>query len=292
MKSNRPNDDSSQQPQRRSVNKPEHRHPGDPSDPAAAPDLLGNVAVLVHELGNLLDGSLRCLGLARRSLCASDVWLKDPQAERVGKQLDAASTAMEQMAGLVHAALQGPNLTIGSQLISGARPVTLSAAIDHAVEVMKPAATDLGVTLSTTITDTAGELPVGPLYLVILNGLRNAVESLGRLGPVSENLCIGGSIHVHAKVEEFDLRTATVRKMIAVEITDDGQGPPTGTDIARVFDHGFSKKTKGSGMGLAIAKSVVERMGGTISLLRRREPRDASRPGAILRICVPAPTFE
>jgi nitrogen fixation/metabolism regulation signal transduction histidine kinase len=43
-------------------------------------------------------------------------------------------------------------------------------------------------------------------------------------------------------------------------------------------------------MGLAVARSVVESAGGTIVLLRRRDPRDPRRPGALLRIVLPVPT--
>jgi signal transduction histidine kinase len=78
--------------------------------------------------------------------------------------------------------------------------------------------------------------------------------------------------------------------MLAVEITDDGAGPPGGADLARVFEHGFTTKPGGSGIGLAVARSVVEQAGGTVVLLRRRDPRDPRRPGALLRIVVPVPT--
>jgi signal transduction histidine kinase len=262
--------------------------PADPTDGVNSAEFLGDVGVLIHELRNLLDGSLRCLSLARRSLCASDAWAKDPQAERVQRQLDATTTALEQMASLVHCAMQGPQISLGSPLLAGGRPITIADAIDHAVEVIDPSAAELSVSLSTSVTDTVGRLPAGPLYLAILNGLKNAVESIERL--MTDEGVPGGMITISARTEDFDMRTASVRPMLAIEIVDDGVGPPAGADLARVFEHGFSQKPGGMGMGLAVARSVVESAGGTIVLLRRRDPRDPRRPGALLRIVLPVPT--
>jgi signal transduction histidine kinase len=279
----RPNDDRP-----KSKLRPVHRQPADPTDGVNATEFLGDVGVLIHELRNLLDGSLRCLSLARRSLCASDAWARDPQSERVQRQLDATSTALEQMATLVHGAMQGPSLSLGSPLLTGGRPVSLADAIDHAVEVMSPAAAELGVSLSVSVTDTVGRLPAGPLYLAVLNGLKNSVESINRL--MFDEAVPGGMISVTARTEDFDMRTATVRPMVAIEITDDGVGPPGGADLARVFEAGFTHKPGSLGLGLAVARSVVEAAGGNIVLLRRRDPRDPKRPGALLRIVLPVPT--
>lgn len=279
----RPNDDRP-----KSRIKAESRQPADPTEGTNSTEFLGDVGVLIHELRNLLDGSLRCLSLARRSLCASDAWSRDPQSERVQRQLDATSTALEQMSNLVHGAMQGPSISLGSPLLAGGRPVTLADAIDHAVEVMSPAAAELGVSLSVSVTDTVGRLPAGPLYLAVLNGLKNSAESIARL-MYDENVP-GGMISVTARTEDFDMRTATVRPMVAIEISDDGIGPPGGTDLARVFEHGFTHKPGGLGLGLAVARSVVESAGGTVVLLRRRDPRDPKRPGALLRIVLPVPT--
>lgn len=286
MSKSRPNDDQPRKTTRRRT-KPKRE-----IDPAGSPETLGETAVLIHELANLVDGSLRCLSLARRAICGSDAWAADPQSDRVQKQLDAASVALEQMSGLVHGALQGPGLSLGSPVLSGTRPVTLSDAIEHAAEVMRPAATELGASIFTTVTEPAGSSAAGPLYLAILNAIKNSVEAIARTATPDQLEAggVGGSIHIQARTEEFDVRTCTRRRMLAIEVTDDGQGPPIGSDLARVFDQGFTRKPGGLGIGLAVAKAIVEQAGGTIALLRRREVRDPRRPGALLRIVVPAPS--
>jgi signal transduction histidine kinase len=50
-----------------------------------------------------------------------------------------------------------------------------------------------------------------------------------------------------------------------IRVQDQGRGLPPGTE-AQVFEPFFSTKTTGLGMGLAIARSIVESHGGTILL--------------------------
>lgn len=52
---------------------------------------------------------------------------------------------------------------------------------------------------------------------------------------------------------------------IAIRIRDNGAGIPTDA-IGRVFDAFFTTKTKGTGLGMAIARRIVEAHGGTIEL--------------------------
>lgn len=53
----------------------------------------------------------------------------------------------------------------------------------------------------------------------------------------------------------------------AITVTDDGPGIPD--DVAgRIFDAFFTTKTRGTGLGLPVARKVVEAMGGTITVGR------------------------
>ncbi len=61
-------------------------------------------------------------------------------------------------------------------------------------------------------------------------------------------------------------RTITVRvRPRAFEVSDDGRGIPAEL-LPRVFEPRFSATTSGAGLGLAIARRVVESWGGTIEL--------------------------
>jgi signal transduction histidine kinase len=149
---------------------------GDPPDPADAPFALERLTVLSHELNNLLDGSLRCLGLARRSIKALPTHAAEVEGAR--RQLDTVYGALERMADLVNAAMRGTSAVVGSPALSPKRAITLAEAVTHAADVIFPEAQELGVTVRVDLAAAVGPLPIGPLYSVLLNGLRNAMESI------------------------------------------------------------------------------------------------------------------
>lgn len=86
------------------------------------------------------------------------------------------------------------------------------------------------------------------VHQVLLNLLINAIEASDT----------GKSVSVALK-----LRPGNKRAVVTVE--DDGMGIPA-ADSDRVFEPFFSSKPTGSGLGLSIAKSIVERHGGVISI--------------------------
>ena len=65
------------------------------------------------------------------------------------------------------------------------------------------------------------------------------------------------------------------KKMVAVAIADRGIGIPP-EDLPRVFDPYFTTKRAGTGLGLPIAKNIIDGLGGTISV--------TSSPGAGTKI--------
>jgi len=81
---------------------------------------------------------------------------------------------------------------------------------------------------------------------VIHNLVRNAVEALGERG----------MIRIGTRVEGGEA---------ILEISDDGPGIPRG-DLERVFEFGFSSKSRGNGLGLPIVHRLVTEMNGTIQM--------------------------
>jgi PAS domain S-box-containing protein len=70
------------------------------------------------------------------------------------------------------------------------------------------------------------------------------------------------------------------RNMVAVTITDDGVGVAA-EDLPYVFDPFFSKKARGTGLGLANAKRVIEAHGGEIRVTQ------GVRQGVCVRLTIP-----
>jgi signal transduction histidine kinase len=84
----------------------------------------------------------------------------------------------------------------------------------------------------------------GQLRAVFLNLLRNSREAMPG----------GGTVTV---------RTRRAGAAIEAEVADTGGGIPPG-DLTRVFEPFYSTKERGTGLGLAFTRQVVEEHGGTI----------------------------
>ncbi|MHC4318298.1 MAG: sensor histidine kinase [Planctomycetota bacterium] len=160
-----------------------------------------SVGQLAHELNSLLDGSLRTLGLALRQLEPTRGDRRS--AEAVVARLQTARDAMWQMAELLERAMRGGEAT--SQVLCRARP--LGEEVPRILALVHPLADAHDVALKAEIGPEAGELPIGPLGAVLLNGLRNAVQACVRRD--------GGPMRV-------ELSAAVERGRLVVLISDTG----------------------------------------------------------------------
>lgn len=240
-------------------------------DPDSAAERLGRLDVLAHELSGLLDGSMRCLGLAIRSISA----VEEAAQELVDAQtqIEAARRSLERMSELVEAAMNGSAASIGAVLTGASRPVSLGEAVRHAIDVVRPVASANQTSVDWTAPDEVDDVLAGPLYVVMLNGLRNAVESVARAG---ERGSVRMRLHLQQKVAQ---------RWIVIEIEDDGQGLPSGVLPASLFEPGASTKPRGGGLGLALIRQVVADLGGFVELTNGDGP--AQRKGALLRVVCP-----
>ena len=243
-----------------------------------AGDAADRLSRLTHELSSLLDGSLRWIGLAERSLPAEAG--EDPgEVDRTRKQIETVRGALERMAELVEAASRGDAIGIGSPLHKPGVAVTLGEAIDHAIDVVRPRAAEAGISISMDLESAAARQPCGPIYSVVLNGLHNAVDSILR---ALDGVPGEGAIGVRLRRSSEGL--------LALEIEDDGCGPPD--DPQSVFETGVTSKQNSGGIGLALARELVVEACGRIELIWRGQDPAAGetlRPGAVLRVVWPEP---
>lgn len=122
-----------------------------------------------------------------------------------------------------------------------------------------------GIEIYSIFYDTAPTLvaDADELRRVFINLMRNSVQAMERGGKIS-------------------VETAVSRGICTVRITDTGAGIPQVLQ-ARVFQPNFSTKTDGTGLGLAMARKVVEDLNGAISL--------SSVPGKGTTIEIKLPLF-
>lgn len=235
------------------------------------------MASVVHEIRNLVDGSLRCVRLAKHTL-----EVESTGQQSALKQLETATTALERMAGLVHAAMQGPSLSIGSVMVAGAEPVSLREAMAHTFDVLKPLADLNRAEMHVQFGPGLAEMPAGALYTVLINGVRNAIESIGRRD------ARGGRVDVTVMpVESAPWWSVHRRDWIEIRVTDDGVGFESLEEAEYSFMRGVTSKRNGAGIGLALAREIVQEMGGRIELLPRAVSAETGRGGAVLKVIAP-----
>lgn len=258
--------------------------------------MVTRLTALTHELNNLLNGSLRVLGLAQRALSDPPGANGEICPEAVARQLVTVEAAMRQMAELVRSTTVG----MAEGGIAGLRggfgsSSSLADAVRHAVDVMTPFAEDARVRLEDDVHAELGDVPAGPIYSAITNAIRNAIESI-QLTPESR-AGMGGHILVRAWAE-----TGKTGRCVKIHVIDDGLGPPA-TQLPHkkavraqrddaVFKLGYTTKPGHSGVGLALSRDVVEQLGGSIQLLPREVDPLTGRAGARLEICYPIPSMD
>jgi len=176
---------------------------------------------------------------------------------------------------LLQAALIADLLDI-SRIVSGKlrldlRRVDLASVVQSALDTVRPAAEGKSIQLGAVVARDAGLISADPsrLQQVISNLLSNAVKFSPPNG------------RVQVRVERVD-------SSVALTVQDDGPGirPEILPFIFERFRQGDASTTRahrGLGLGLAIARHLVELHGGTIEARNRDD-----RSGAIFRAILPA----
>jgi signal transduction histidine kinase len=126
--------------------------------------------------------------------------------------------------------------------------VAINEVIVEMVGMLRSEARRHGVSIRTDIKD---DLPMTvadrvQLQQVLMNLMLNAIEGIKDTG---------GVVTVKSQVGE--------EGQIEISVNDTGPGLPLGK-VDQIFDAFFTTKPQGSGMGLAICKSIVESHGGRI----------------------------
>ena len=202
----------------------------------AREDVLGLVA---HDLRNPLN-----LITTTTELLGEDNLGRDRQREL----LDVADRAGKQMNRLIGDLLDTVRLQAGKFLLD-LEDVAVAAIFRQTAESFRPAAEKRGVCFE--------EIPPGDGVVVRADPLR--VSQL--VGNV-----VGNAIKFTPAKGSVKLEAARDGDKVVFKVTDTGPGIPA-DDIPHLFDNFWQARTndhRGVGLGLAIAKGVVEAHGGTI----------------------------
>jgi signal transduction histidine kinase len=195
------------------------------------------LAIVSHDLRSPLSAiELTCTQIRRSSTGARDGY---------ALQLDRIERAARRMDVLVRNLLDAATIDAGALRLQSA-PFQVRALVEETVKLFKPAAEHKGVKLETDVRTEVSLLCDGARILQTLENLvGNALKFVPR----------GGEVVVSATSEGGAIK---------FEIRDTGPGIPL-EELPRVFDRHWTRGDgTGTGLGLYIARAVVEAHGGRI----------------------------
>lgn len=240
-----------------------------------SPFVADRATILAHELNNLLDGTMRCMGIAQQSLAVEFASSEAASLETARQHMETVQTALERMCELVHASMMAEAVN-DSTLLPDFSDRKLNDAIAHAVEVVRPGAEMVHVSIDLDLDELLDSVPAGPIYAAILNALRNAVESISRTGH-------SGRVRVVTRCNRSVSDAHGSGDCVVIEVHDEGIGLPSDIGADELF--AFGRSTKGStGIGLGVIREIAQDMNGSVELLPR------GTLGACLRMTFPLPT--
>ena len=183
-----------------------------------------------------------------------------PEPMRV-KQLKAIQRAGERMNRLIQDLLNVARMEAGRLVVEPGR-VEMTAVLGEALEMLRPLAADKGITLSAeAVPDAAGAPPpavfadAGRVLQVLSNLVGNAIKFTPS----------GGRVSIRAE------RAMGLPGRVRVAVSDTGPGIPP-DQLPHIFGR-FWQANKGDrrgiGLGLAIAKGIVEAHGGRLEVESR-----------------------
>jgi signal transduction histidine kinase len=134
---------------------------------------------------------------------------------------------------------------------SDLRPFDLNDTVRDVVKIVAPEVAKRGVVLRTVLASEASRVRCDPIHLqqVILNLVMNGMDAMEG-EPRPHNLTIRTSQNAEAEIVE-------------ARISDSGRGIPE-KNLTGIFDAFVTTKPQGTGLGLPIARTILESYGGDI----------------------------
>lgn len=218
---------------------------------------VGKLAAKVaHELNNPLDGILRYLSLAQRAH-------ESGAADKVADYLVRARSGLLRMTEIVRELVEFSRA--GHTTFDDA---SINAIVEEAVKVMSDKAAQARVSIVCTLQERIPAVRGSNMFQVFCNLIKNAIDAMPD----------GGTLTI---------TTRTTDREVLIRFEDTGIGLPQ--EIDRLFEPFFTTKPagKGTGLGLAVCKDIVEKYNGKIVPERRPEGGTAFTIRVPLESCSP-----
>lgn len=209
---------------------------------------------LAHEIRTPLNGIQMNIDLLAEELDAVDEEHREDFAKRVGRIKKETQDLRRTLDAFLQFA-RPPKLQ--------ATPLNLESYLSELLEFFEPEAKKHSIEVKREFADQLYPVPIDPQQFgqVLLNLLTNAREAVDTHGNII-------------------VRTRETDDAVEVEVEDDGGGILADSE-GQVFDIFYSTKEQGTGLGLGIARRIVEEHGGTLAL--------DNRPGKGARFIVRLP---
>jgi signal transduction histidine kinase len=206
------------------------------------------VAGIAHEIRNPLNSVRLSIRLLAKRLQGQD---------SAGEIITLITSEIDRLDSLLKSLL-----VFGADEPEKLRRQPVQPVLERTLALVKPHAEESGVLIRVTGSADCDALVDGNyLQQALMNLLLNAIDASGQNGEVGLSL---GSVNGH------------------VEITVEDSGPGLAPEQQeRIFEAFYTTKTSGTGLGLAVTKTLLEKMGATIQ-------SDKGARGARFRVVLPA----
>jgi signal transduction histidine kinase len=169
--------------------------------------------------------------------------------------------------------------------------LSLSALAENVLVLQKPELRRRGISVESRL---ATPLPLlaysGELQQILINLIQNAAAAIGANGRILVRIRLRHSLYESGPSGRADsiaaFRPSRPPMGYSLTVADDGPGIELG-HRARLFTLFFTTKgDKGTGLGLWLVRSMIEKLGGRIRV-RSRTAAESSRPGTVFNIWIP-----
>ena len=215
-------------------------------------------ASLSHELKQPITAAVTSANTALR-------WLKREQPD---VEMARESTTTIVKAGMRAAEIIDHLRSLYKKALPKREPLAVNKVIGEVIEMLRVEATRHGVSIRTDLARNLPNVSADPVQIqqILMNLMLNGIEAMTDTG---------GTLTVKSQSREDS--------QIQISVNDTGPGLPP-DEAGRIFDAFFTTKPQGSGMGLAISKSIVESYGGCLWATSNDER------GASFHFSLPTPT--